>query len=693
MDVPPISTKCTDAYTDEFNLANSALKDISLGEEYSISGATNHYQQDADALALKMLGGILKFEGLEIPIVLDYDQPDTIYQFPMSYDPQTVFNTESGYGFRVENQDFTIEYSATSMRSNVVDGWGTLNLPIGSFNVIKHTSILETSFQYVINGEPITIPSVKFITYSWFAKEFDIPLLTASGTIVNETPIITTIEYIDTERCFDPSALFAYVPTNYDVETGSAVVPFINISVNADSYSWDFGDGSSSTDKNPSHTYSCPGTYNVILTAERTCGEMISDDFELPIVVTDLDNRFKSSIEASICDGESYQLLGGTETYTESGIYQEIFATQAGCDSTVTLVLSVLETSSGEDVVEVCKSYDWEGDTYTASGEYRKTLTGMNGCDSVATLTLTILEPISGEAEVASYESYEWEGDTYLVSGDYEKTLMSKDGCDSTATLILTILKETSGEVEVTSCESYQWEGDTYMESGEYEKILVNQVGCDSTVTLLLTILEETSGELEIASCDVYEWEGNTYTDSGTYRETLINQAGCDSLAILVLEIIDSPVARVEVSGATISTYFDEDFTYQWFSCETQEPISSQTSNTFTVVESGEYHVEVTNAGLCTTNSSCALAEVPLSVVSSISSLQFYPNPTRDGFLYIDGVSQNTNYQLMDASGKVIQKGILDQYGSLEIKGEKGLYFIQIVNDYGETVQRKVVKQ
>jgi len=59
-----------------------------------------------------------------------------------------------------------------------------------------------------------------------------------------------------------------------DVTNGcdSLIVQFANATIGASTYTWDFGDGSGSTQGNPSHLYSSPGTYSVFLTAEATGG-------------------------------------------------------------------------------------------------------------------------------------------------------------------------------------------------------------------------------------------------------------------------------------------------------------------------------------------------------------------------------------------------------------------------------------
>ncbi|HHB79370.1 MAG TPA: PKD domain-containing protein [Saprospiraceae bacterium] len=63
---------------------------------------------------------------------------------------------------------------------------------------------------------------------------------------------------------------------------------------NPTSYSWDFGDGNTSTDANPSHQYSSSGNYNVCLTTSNPCGShttcqslVIPDFLPTASIVTD----------------------------------------------------------------------------------------------------------------------------------------------------------------------------------------------------------------------------------------------------------------------------------------------------------------------------------------------------------------------------------------------------------------------
>lgn len=60
----------------------------------------------------------------------------------------------------------------------------------------------------------------------------------------------------------------AFIP---QVLPGNLTVSFINNSINGLTFEWDFGDGSSSTEVMPVHTYSSPGLYMVSLTVYNEC--------------------------------------------------------------------------------------------------------------------------------------------------------------------------------------------------------------------------------------------------------------------------------------------------------------------------------------------------------------------------------------------------------------------------------------
>lgn len=246
----------------------------------------------------------------------------------------------------------------------------------------------------------------------------------------------------------------------------------------------------------------------------------------------------RDTISQTMCD--SYQWQGNT--YTQSGMYEFTTIASTGCDSIITLDLTILPHTSSESSVTSCTPYTWNATTYSQSGTYTYQTISGNGCDSIATLHLTIHQPSESEANINACDTYFWNGNTYTDSGTYTYQTMNVVGCDSTATLHLNIYPSYVDTTFVTTCDTYLWNGNTYSSNGTYTLQAQSTNGCDSISTLVLTIQNTIQTQINITSCDQYDWNGNTYTTSGTYTYQTISSLGCDSITTLNLEIFPTIV-------------------------------------------------------------------------------------------------------------------------------------------------------
>lgn len=243
------------------------------------------------------------------------------------------------------------------------------------------------------------------------------------------------------------------------------------------------------------------------------------------------------------CDSYYWDLT--EDTYTTSGTHTATIQNYLGCDSIVTLNLEVRYSNTGIDVQDHCDSYEWiDGITYTEStNEPTFVVTNAAGCDSTVTLNLTIRKMTTGIDVQNHCDTYTWiDGNTYTEStNDNTYTLTNAAGCDSVVTLDLTIRNKTYGIDVQDHCDTYTWiNGITYTEStNDPVYTITNAAGCDSIVTLNLTIRNSTSSpSVSLTEYNTFTWNEMTYTTSGIYTATLTNAVGCDSTATLDLTIL-----------------------------------------------------------------------------------------------------------------------------------------------------------
>lgn len=238
--------------------------------------------------------------------------------------------------------------------------------------------------------------------------------------------------------------------------------------------------------------------------------------------------------------------IGGDPSVAINNVYLTYDSiTSTSCDSIITTILVVNPTATGIDVQTACNTYTWiDGNTYTTSNNTAThTLTNSMGCDSVVTLNLTINSILTSTDIQTACNTFTWmDGNTYTTSNNTATyTLTSSMGCDSVVTLNLTINNSTTGIDVQTACNTFTWiDGNTYTTSNNTAThILTSSMGCDSVVTLNLTINNSTSGTDIQTACNTYTWiDGNTYaTSNNTATYTLTNSMGCDSLVTLNLTI------------------------------------------------------------------------------------------------------------------------------------------------------------
>jgi PKD repeat protein len=191
-------------------------------------------------------------------------------------------------------------YSSTgayNIRARVVDSNGCLSERSLSFNVYSNPSVSIS-----LNPSSLCLGSETYISGS-YSSPYPVTYYSISTGDGNIFPVSSTyytysssgtysasFVVFDNNGCYSeatstiwvkPSPV-AHFTSNAPVCFGNPV-NFTNQSTGGDFYQWDFGDGGGSTEKDPSHFYINPGTYNVSLNAFNSLG--CSDSFSMPVTV------------------------------------------------------------------------------------------------------------------------------------------------------------------------------------------------------------------------------------------------------------------------------------------------------------------------------------------------------------------------------------------------------------------------
>lgn len=291
-----------------------------------------------------------------------------------------------------------------------------------------------------------------------------------------------------------------------------------------------------------------------------------------------------SDTTAEACDSlfwkEAWRYASGDYTYHATNA--------AGCDSIVTLHLTINKSTVSEETIDECDSLFWSGEWYKESGDYEYHTTNVAGCDSTAILHLTIhhsksvVLPDTAVCETDDGTEYIWsdpvKGDSIIKdAGTYTRSFKTAYGCDSIVTQTVQFLYVTFGRGTVTAYDSYttSW-GSTYKKSTPAATdYLTNAAGCDSVVTLDLYIrhLQEndTFPQTVCASELPFVWYGKSYTESGLYTTDTILGIEVDGVYMDTVHTVNLTVLPVSV-GDTTATACEEFTWYGITYTESAEP-------------------------------------------------------------------------------------------------------------------------
>ncbi len=401
----------------------------------------------------------------------------------------------------------------------------------------------------------------------------------------------------------DPIASYTYYIAN-DIE-----VHFTNNSQFADNYEWAFGDNTSSTDKDPVHTYTQSGNYTVVLYAyNQQCERQASYSLQVNI---DADITAKMSYSTNkLCKGETVHFQdesgdgvtsrfwvfeGGIPatstsaapivTYNSTGVYDVKLFVYNGIDSDTLIKSNLIKvndvptvtftyTINGNTVVfentsTGADSYKWDFGTgrfsteehptfyYPQGGKYVVRLTATNECgSSTQTDTITISEePIAKFSVQNGLGCVPFEAHFNNLSNTDNLLWQFPGGVPNTSTeLTPVVVYNNPGSYDVTLYATNELGTDTIKMENAVVAFLPPQG--DFTYQLNGSKVHFTQTTSNISGFEWHFGDGNAssqenpshiYAQDGTYKVKFTYYNSCDTLTVQKdIVVVSPPIAGFE---------------------------------------------------------------------------------------------------------------------------------------------------
>lgn len=299
------------------------------------------------------------------------------------------------------------------------------------------------------------------------------------------------------------------------------------------SWSWDFGDGNTSDDQNPTYIYQSDGSFDVSLTVTNIHGcdstftqqtlvslvptadfEVISDCFGAPTIFTDLSTNNPGIYSWDFGDGTTTNGEGNQQhTYTTPGIYiveLKVKSSDGVCSDTQSKIVHVPDGAEADFLIpeQVCVS--------SVFNFYN-----------------------NSSASIGTIDSYEWimsDGTVYSTEngthafhtpGVHQVTLniSTSDGCQATHTVSIDVLPATEA--------NFEWNNTCSNSPTQF-----TNTSTGGTTNWFWDFDDGTTSQTQFPT--------HTFTEEGVYFVTLIvqNLSGCADTIIQKIDIDPTPLVN-----------------------------------------------------------------------------------------------------------------------------------------------------
>lgn len=533
----------------------------------------------------------------------------------------------------------------------------------------------------------------------------------------------------------------------------SGVINFIPNNDNIDSYSWNFGDESSSNDLSPIHSYQNSGNYTVNFSV-NICGmdfsssQVISLDniVETPTTVGDESCSIPASLTLT-ADGNGtlkwYDALNGGNLVNSGTSYTNIYNT-----TTNYYVENVISTTSNDNVGAVSKEFGSGGYFSYTNSHYlvfdalqnitinsvlvysnqsaERTIQLLDAQDNVLDyLTLTIPNNQSGERITLNFSVSAGSGYKLALAEGTSRLYRNSDGASYPYSVdnVINIVGNSAGNTS-SYYYFYDWEI-TSSATCSSERVPVTALIIDDFENINYTVSNEgqhcaDSVSLSVlSSCDCsdcnFYWQGNStslinsdyesnsqyVSESGTYYfRHIIGECVSDNIPISVtlfpqvsLTHSLTPPSSSSSSDGSILVNVESgtpDFSGLWSNGQTTNGDNMSMPN----LPEGNYSVTVTDANMCKDSIQNIIISYLTGIdINSTDIVELFPNPSNGNFS-IKSKSLINKITIFDLLGNKVsvKENINSQIVDFKLKLNSGNYFAVIETKDSKEFRKILIK-